>query len=96
MTPMIQVLTQTSTGLVCCRQAIALTEMEIKSPLGVSACTKRCLVVQGLLREAFSREWEAYPEQEAAEAWKHLEAPATTRVLGAVLDRLSGGKRARL
>ena len=54
------------------------------------------MFAQGLLRDEFSREWEAYPEQEAAGAWRHLEDPATTKVLGGVLARLSGGKRAKL
>lgn len=78
--------------------AITPTEVVSKSPseapgLLTSTCS---MFAQGLLRDEFSREWEAYPEQEAAGAWRHLEDPATTKVLGGVLARLSGGKRAKL
>ena len=90
------VLGQIYIGAVCCRQS----HRQRWSP---RAHWKHQLVysqvfrlTQGLLRDEFSREWEAYPEQEAAGAWRHLEDPATTKVLGGVLARLSGGKRAKL
>ena len=51
---------------------------------------------QARLRDDFSREWEAYPALEAPGAWAQLEDPATVRMLGGVLQRLSGGKRAKL
>jgi len=44
-----------------------------------------------------SREWEAYPAVEAPGAWAQLEDPGTVKMLGGVLQRLSGGgKRAKL
>lgn len=51
---------------------------------------------QARLRDEFSREWEAYPAVEVPGAWAQLEDPATVKMLGGVLQRLSGGKRAKL
>ncbi|KAK9843818.1 hypothetical protein WJX81_007504 [Elliptochloris bilobata] len=54
-------------------------------------------LVKERLRGEFSREWEAYPAEEAVGAWQQLEDPATVKMLGAVLARLSGSsKRAKL
>ena len=63
----------------------------------IGADLKACSCVQARLREEFSREWEAYPAVEAAGAWAQLEHPATVKVLGGVLQRLSSsGKGAKL
>lgn len=52
------------------------------------------VIVKQRFREAFSREWEAYPAEEAPGAWAMLEAPATVKLLEATLARLSGKKGA--
>ena len=52
------------------------------------------VVVKQRFREAFSRDWEAYPAEEVSGAWAMLEAPATVQLLEATLRRLSGKKAA--
>lgn len=47
------------------------------------------------LRGDYAREWEAYMVGEVDGAWELLVSPAVTATLGAVLERLSGGKRGR-
>lgn len=52
------------------------------------------VIVKARFREGFSREWEAYPAEEAPGAWAMLAAPATVALLEATLARLSGKKGA--
>ena len=55
------------------------------------------MVVKLRFREAFAREWEAYPDSEVAESWDILSATPTVKALEATLQRLSGKKgRAKL
>lgn len=45
-----------------------------------------------LMRGDFAREWAAYAETEVDYAWELLVSPGVVAQLGAVLERLSGGK----
>lgn len=45
-----------------------------------------------LMRGDFAREWAAFAETEADYAWSLLSSPGVVAQLGAVLERLSGGK----
>lgn len=44
------------------------------------------------MRGDFAREWAAYAETEVDYAWELLVSPGVVAQLGAVLERLSGGK----
>lgn len=46
------------------------------------------------LRADFAQEWAAFAEPEAQGAWQMLSSPAVVEALGAVLQRLSGGRKA--
>lgn len=48
------------------------------------------------LRGDYAAEWAAFAEPEAEGAWQMLSSPDVTAALGAVLERLSGGKKSRL
>ena len=56
-------------------------------PDGARAATKLNL------REAFSREWEGFIEEEARAGWEMLREPAVEKALGDVLERLSSSSR---
>ena len=58
-------------------------------PDGARAATKLNL------REAFSREWEGFIEEEARAGWEMLREPDVERALGGVLERLSSSSRRR-
>lgn len=45
------------------------------------------------LRGDYAQQWAAYAEPEAEGAWEMLCSPAVVGQLGAVLERLSGGKK---
>lgn len=50
------------------------------------------IITKGLIRDAFSHEWEAYGEEEAKSGWDALSRPEIIKALGAVMKRLSGSK----
>jgi enoyl-CoA hydratase/carnithine racemase len=50
------------------------------------------VIVKSRFRQAFSEEWEAYPDEEVPGAWDMLVAPPTVKALEATLQRLSGKK----
>lgn len=58
----------------------------LQAPDASRAETKR------LMRGDFAREWAAYAEAEVDYAWELLVSPGVVAQLGAVLERLSGGK----
>lgn len=47
-----------------------------------------------LLRGDYAKEWVAYADTEVDYAWQMLSSPPVMKQLGAVLERLSGGKKA--
>lgn len=53
-------------------------------------------LTKGQLHDAFSRAWEAQAADEAKFGWQMLKGEATVTALGAVLNRLQSGRKAKL
>ena len=67
--------------------AVRAMETLLLLPDGARAATKLNL------REAFSREWEGFIEEEARAGWEMLLEPDVEKALGDVLERLSSSSR---
>lgn len=67
--------------------------VSLTPPLALPHAAPHVQATKANLRAEFAEEWAAFAAPEAEGAWQMLSSPAVVEALGAVLQRLSGGRK---